>query len=63
MQMLTFVVYLDQKNQWRWRLLAANNHTIADSGEGYRDQIDCEAAVGLIQRNAAKAHIKLEAVR
>ena len=61
--MMTFVVYLDQKNEWRWRLLAANHRTIADSGEGYRNQMDCETAVDAIRQNVPRAHIRVEAVK
>jgi uncharacterized protein YegP (UPF0339 family) len=61
--MLTFVVYLDQKNEWRWRLQAANHRTIADGGEGYRHQDDCEAAVELIRLNAAKAQTRVETAK
>jgi uncharacterized protein YegP (UPF0339 family) len=63
MDMLTFVVYLDQKNQWRWRLMAGNHRTIADSGEGYQNQRDCETAVDLIRKDAPRAHIRVEAVK
>lgn len=29
------VIYQDQADEWRWRLVAANGETIADSAEGY----------------------------
>lgn len=34
--------------QWRWRLRAANNRTIADSGEAYWNQQDCLSAIALV---------------
>jgi uncharacterized protein YegP (UPF0339 family) len=33
---MRFVVYRDEKREWRWRLISANHCIIADSGEGYR---------------------------
>lgn len=29
------VVYADATGEWRWRLVAINGKTVADSGEGY----------------------------
>lgn len=34
---------------WRWRLLAANGRTIADSGEAYTRRRDCERAVEMVR--------------
>lgn len=28
-------IYRDRKGEWRWRMRAANNRVVADSGEGY----------------------------
>lgn len=36
-----FVLYKDNKGEWRWRLLAANQKVIADSAEGYKQKSDC----------------------
>lgn len=30
-----FQIYKDAASEWRWRLRAANNETVADSAEGY----------------------------
>ncbi len=46
---MTYYVYQDAKRQWRWRLLAANNRTLADSGEGYWNYADCLAAINLVK--------------
>lgn len=61
--MLTFVVYTDQSNQWRWRLLAANNRIIGDSGEGYHNQSDCENMVEWIKKNAPTAQVQVKTPR
>jgi len=34
---------------WRWRLIAANGNTIADSAEGYYDKADCRHGIELVQ--------------
>lgn len=31
-------VYQDKAKGWRWKLVAANNKIMADSGEGYATQ-------------------------
>jgi uncharacterized protein YegP (UPF0339 family) len=41
--------YKDANGDWRWRLRAANNRIIANSGEGYRNKADCQAAVQLVK--------------
>jgi uncharacterized protein YegP (UPF0339 family) len=40
--------YVDSQRQWRWRIFAANGRILADSGEGYRNEADCNHAVLLI---------------
>lgn len=45
-----FYVYRSTTNyQWYWRLLAANNKIIADSGEGYVQKQDCLAGIALVK--------------
>lgn len=46
---MTFYIYRDANNQWRWYLAAANNRKIANSGEGYFNQTDCLAAINLVK--------------
>ena len=55
-----FEIYLDKKNEWRWRFIAPNNRTIANSGEGYRWKLDCLDAIRLIKKYAKKAKIERE---
>ena len=52
---LTFQVYRDVKKEWRWRLVAANNKIIADSGEGYHNQQDCWHALELVRSSNTRA--------
>ncbi len=46
---MEYQVFKDGEGLWRWRLLAANKRTIADSGEGYHNKQDCLAAIALIK--------------
>lgn len=46
-----YVVYKDQQSHWRWRLKAANNRIIADSGESYYNKSDCLAAIELVKNS------------
>lgn len=48
-----FRVYRDAAGEWRWRLTAGNNRTIADSGEGYRNRQDCLHATELVKGSTA----------
>lgn len=45
---LQYNVYPDTDGDWRWRLLAANNRSIAVSGEGYHNRADCISAIKLV---------------
>lgn len=48
-----FVVY-ESKDGWRWRLLAANNRIIADSGEAYTRKRDAERAASRVMYHVAR---------
>lgn len=49
-----FQVYEDKGGEWRWRLLAANGRTIADSGEAYTRRPDAERAVETVTAIAGR---------
>lgn len=34
-------LYRDKAGDWRWRLVAVNGKTVAESGEGYGQYLDC----------------------
>lgn len=38
--------------QWRWRLYAANNRIIANSGESYFNRQDCLHAIAMVKDSA-----------
>jgi uncharacterized protein YegP (UPF0339 family) len=44
-----YEIYLDGAGEYRWRLLAGNGRTIADSGEGYANYQDCYDGVQLVK--------------
>lgn len=48
----TFDVYEDQARpgEWRWRLVAANGETIADSGEGYDSKWNAKRSAWRLKR-------------
>ena len=46
---MRFVLYRDPAGDWRWRLRALNGRMVADSGEGYRNRLDCRHAIALVQ--------------
>lgn len=46
---MAYYIYRDTQNQWRWRLRAANNETIAISSESYWNKADCLACVNLVK--------------
>jgi uncharacterized protein YegP (UPF0339 family) len=54
---LKFEIYQDVQNEWRWRLKARNQLTIADSSEGYKNQTDCVAMVNKIKTHARDAGV------
>lgn len=58
---MTFYVYTDAAGNWRWRLVAANGRTIADSGEGYFNRPDCERGISLVKAYAPGAAIRRSA--
>jgi uncharacterized protein len=49
---MRYQVYKDAQGQWRWRLFAANNQNIANSGEGYTNKADCLSAINLVKGSA-----------
>jgi uncharacterized protein YegP (UPF0339 family) len=46
---MKYKVYKDRSGGWRWRLVAANGRTVADSGQGYANKQDCMAGIELVK--------------
>lgn len=55
---MKFVLYQDHKLEYRWRLVSSNGRTIADSGEGYHNKVDCQAGIELVRQHAGWAPIQ-----
>jgi uncharacterized protein YegP (UPF0339 family) len=41
--------YRDARGHWRWRIKARNGRILADSGEGYWNEADCDYAIRLVR--------------
>lgn len=50
-----FDLYQDKAGEWRWRLVAKNGRTIADSGEGYATKGGAERAIDTVVATATLA--------
>lgn len=49
----SYLIYIDSRGEYRWRIEAANSRIIADSGEGYKNYDDCNHAIGLVKKTTA----------
>lgn len=54
---MVFWKYRDHANQWRWFLQASNGKKVADSGEGYWNEADCDHGISLV-KSAWNAPVK-----
>jgi uncharacterized protein YegP (UPF0339 family) len=57
---MTFEVYQDAKDEYRWRLKAANGKVLATPGDGYKRKADCLHGIEVIQKEAGKEKTKLK---
>ena len=55
-----FSLYKDQGGEWRWRLVASNGQTVADSGEGYTTKANAQAGIAAVKKGAADAPVREE---
>jgi uncharacterized protein YegP (UPF0339 family) len=46
---MAYYIYKDRQGYWRWRLLASNNRTVADSAESYYNRQDCLHGIELVK--------------
>ncbi len=44
-----YKLYQDTRSQWRWRYVAANGRTIADSAEGYYNRQDAINGIAIMK--------------
>lgn len=52
-----FNIYKDAAGEWRWRFVAKNHKTTADSGEGYRRRYEAVKSVERHKKAVAEAQI------
>jgi uncharacterized protein len=52
-----FQVYQDGRREYRWRLVAPNGLTIADSGEGYATRANARRAAENVRSRIAAATV------
>jgi uncharacterized protein YegP (UPF0339 family) len=55
---MTFEIYKDRKEEFRWRLKAANGNILATSSEGYKAKADCQKGIDAIKAGAATAKVE-----
>ena len=53
-----FVMYQDNRGEWRWRLRDGNYRTTADSGEGYASKSNCKRAIENVKRDVPGADVE-----
>lgn len=41
-------LYKDKAKKWRWRVVAINGKTIACSGEGYWNKLNCVSVIDIL---------------
>jgi uncharacterized protein YegP (UPF0339 family) len=44
-----YVIYKDDKKQYRWRYKSNNGDIIADSGESYINKSDCKRGIDIMK--------------
>jgi uncharacterized protein len=55
-----FNLFKDRAGEWRWRLVASNGKTVADSGEGYTTKANAQAGIASVKEGAAAAPVREE---
>ncbi len=53
-----FELYKDSKGEFRWRLIASNGQTIANSGEGYKAKDSAMNGIESVKKNAPTATVE-----
>jgi uncharacterized protein YegP (UPF0339 family) len=48
-----YYLYKDTAGYWRWRYVASNGRTIADSGEGYYNRADALNGINIMKGSSA----------
>lgn len=56
-RVMKFQTYTDSKGEYRWRLVARNGKTIADSAESYSSKAKCKKAIERVKEGADSAEV------
>lgn len=56
---MKFEVYKDDKNEFRWRLVADNGNIMADSAEGYVNKADAIHGMNVFRNLSKEAEIEV----
>lgn len=56
----TVHIYKDEAGEWRSRIKSANGNIIADSGEGYKNVLDCRRAFENLRHAFQNSTYKVE---
>jgi uncharacterized protein YegP (UPF0339 family) len=52
---LNYEVYQDNGGDYRWRAKSSNGQVVGASASGYKTKADCDSAVDVVKKGAAKA--------
>jgi uncharacterized protein len=52
-----FILYKDNRGEWRWNYRSANNEDICVSSEGYTAKQSALHSIGLVKSGAASAKV------
>jgi uncharacterized protein len=52
-----FILYKDNRGEWRWNYRSANNEDICVSSEGYTSRQGALHSIGLVKAGAATAKV------
>lgn len=52
-----FILYKDNRGEWRWTFRSANHEAICVSSEGYTSKQGALHGIGLVKQGAATARI------
>jgi uncharacterized protein YegP (UPF0339 family) len=56
---VSFQIYLDTENNFRWRLVSGEGVVIAESAEGYQSRLVCESAISLVRSTSEETPIAI----
>ncbi len=55
---MKYHVFKDDKHEWRWKLVVAQDLPIAVSGVGFQSEADCRAAIEIVKMSGSAPVVK-----